>query len=162
MTDGRWPMATLDPIRRARVIAATQRGGFAETVLDLPYADAWGWLRDLERSVPAFDAQVDRLRIIGRRAEPEAVGEQVRFTATRHGVRIPFVAHMEDGWCLMQARGRAFVVVMAATADGPNRTRYAQLEAVPLPGGRLLQRRLTRDVQRDVDRIRALLAGQPG
>jgi hypothetical protein len=157
MNDNRWPTARLDPIRRARVLAAAIPGGFGEVVLDIPYAQAWTWLSDLERSVPAFDAQVDRLRITARRADSDGVGERISFTATNRHVPIPFTARMEDGWCLMRARGRAFVVVLAAIAEGPDRTRYAQLEAVPLPGGRFLQRSLTRDVRNDIAGIRRLL-----
>jgi hypothetical protein len=158
MSTGVWPTATLDPIRRARVLAAAVPGGFAEVVIDAPYARVWSWLRDLERSVPAFDTQVDDLRITSRAPHPAGTGEEIRFVATNHRIPIPFRARLEDGWCLMQARGRAFVVVMAAIPDGADRTRYAQLEAVPLPGGRLLRRRLTRDVGHDVDCIRKLLA----
>jgi hypothetical protein len=64
---------------------------------------------------------------------------------------------MEDGWCVMQSRFRLFVVVMAAIPEGEDRTRYAQLEAVPLPGGSLHARRFTRDVGRDIEAIRTLL-----
>lgn len=157
MSDTRWPTATLDPIRRARVMAAAIPGGYAEVVLDVPYEQAWSWLSDLERSVPAFDAQVDQLRITARRPEPDGVGEHIAFRTTRHHVPLRFRARLEDGWCVMQARGRIFVVVMAAMPEGPDRTRYAQLEAVPRPGGRLLVRRFTRDVHHDIGRIRALL-----
>jgi hypothetical protein len=157
MNDDRWPTANLDPIRRARILAAVMPGGFAEVVLDVPYERAWAWLSDLERSVPAFDAMVDTLKITSRRATPDGGGEDIRLTASRHHVPIPFTVRLDDGWCLMRARGRAFLVVMAAVADGPSRTRYAQLEAVPLPGGRFLQGRLARDVRRDVRGIRRLL-----
>ncbi len=157
MSDVRWPTATLDPIRRARVMAAAIPGGFAEVVLDLPYERAWLWLSDLERSVPAFDAQVGKLRITGRRPDPDGVGQHISFIATNHHLSLPFTARMEDGWCVMQSRFGLFVVVMAAMPEGPNRTRYAQLEAVPQPGGHLLARRFTRDVRRDVEGIRRLL-----
>jgi hypothetical protein len=157
MTEPRWPTAALDPIRRARILAAAVPGGFAEVVLDVPYARAWAWLSNLETSVPAFDAQVDTLSIVGRRPDSDGVGEHVVFTATNHRVPIRFRARLEDGWCLMRAPGRAFIVVMAAAAEGSDRTRYAQLEAVPRPGGRLLRRRLTRDVRHDVDSIRTLV-----
>jgi hypothetical protein len=157
MTDVQWPTAALDPIRRVRVLAAAVPGGYAEVVLDVPYARAWSWLTDLEHSVPAFDAQVDRLRISSRRPSADGLGEDISFVASNHGVRLPFTARVEDGWCLMQTRIRGFIVAFAAVADGPDRTRYAQLEAVALPGGRLLQRRFTRDVRRDVAGIRRLL-----
>ena len=157
MSDTRWPTATLDPVRRARVMAAVFPGGFAEVVLDVPYEHAWSWLRDLERSVPAFDAQVDELRITARRPEPDGVGEHITLRTTRRRVPLSFNARLEDGWCVMQAPGRLFVVVMAARPESAGRTRYAQLEAVPRPGGRLLARRFTRDVHHDIETIRTLL-----
>ena len=158
MNEDRLPTAALDPIRRARVLAAAVPGGFAEVVLDVPYERAWPWLMDLENCVPAFDRLVDRLRITSRRPAPDGDAEELTFVTTNHGVSIPFTARLEPGWCLMRARGRMFVVVIAAAPEGDGRTRYAQLEAVPLPGGRLLQRRLARDVAHDVRGIRSLLA----
>jgi hypothetical protein len=157
MSDVRWPTAELDPIRRARVMAAAIPGGFAEAVLDVPYERAWSWLTDLEHSVPAFDAQVDRLRITQRRPDPDGAAERIEFIATNHQLSLPFTARMEDGWCVMQSHFRLFVVVMAAVPEGADRTRYAQLEAVPLPGGSLLARRFTRDVGRDIEGIRTHL-----
>jgi hypothetical protein len=153
-----WPAATLDPIRRARVLAAAVPGGFAEVVLDVPFERAWAWLSDLERSVPAFDRRVDRLRITARGPAPDGDAEDISFVATRRRLALPFTARLEDGWCEMRARGRMFVVVMAAVPDGDGHTRYAQLEATPRPGGRLLQRHFGRDVQHDVKEIRALLS----
>jgi hypothetical protein len=158
MNEDRWPAATLDPIRRARILAAAVPGGFAEVVLDVPYERAWAWLTDLERSVPAFDRRVDRLRITARRPARDGVAEDLSFVATRHRLSLPFTARLEDGWCVMRARGQLFVVVMAAMPDGAARTRYAQLEAMPRPGGRLLKRHFGRDVQHDVKGIRALLS----
>jgi hypothetical protein len=158
MNEDRWPTAALDPIRRARILAAAVPGGFAEVVLDVPYERAWAWLTDLERSVPAFDRRVDRLRITARRPAGDGVAEDISFVATRHGVSLPFTARLEDGWCVMRARGRIFVVVMAAVPDGAGRTRYAQLEAAPLPLGRLLQSHFSRDVQHDLKGIRSLLS----
>jgi hypothetical protein len=157
MSDIVWPTATLDPIRRARVMAAAIPGGFAEVVLDVPYERVWSWLSDLERSVPAFDAQVDALTITGRRPASEGAGEELTLTAIHRRVPIPFTARLDDGWCLMQARARLFVVVMAAAPEGANRTRYAHLEAVPQPGGRRLAARLGRDVHHDIEGIRKLL-----
>ena len=157
MTDQPWPTAKLDPIRRARILASAIPGGYSEVVLAVPYDRVWAWLSDLERSVPAFDHMVDTLEITRRQAASDGAGEDIQLIATRHHVPLPFTVRLEDGWCLMRARARAFLVVMAAAADGPDRTRYAQLEAVPLPGGRFLQRRLTREVNRDIQGIRRIL-----
>ena len=158
MSGDHWPTATLDPIRRARVMAAAVPGGFAEVVLDVPFERAWAWLSDLEHSVPAFDRRVDRLRITARRPARDGDAEDLSFVATRRRLSLLFTARLEDGWCVMRARGRMFLVVMAAVPDGAGRTRYAQLEAMPRPGGRLLQRHFSRDVQHDVKGIRALLS----
>ena len=158
MNEDQWPVATLDPIRRARILAAAVPGGFAEVVLDVPYERAWAWLTDLEHSVPAFDRRVDRLRITARRPARDGGAEDLSFVATKRRLSLPFTARLEAGWCVMRARGQIFVVVMAAIPDGPGRTRYAQLEGMPLPGGRWLQGHFDRDVRHDVKEIRALLS----
>jgi hypothetical protein len=158
MNEDRWPAATLDPIRRARILAGAVPGGFAEVVLDVPYERAWAWLSDLEHSVPAFDRRVDRLSITARRPAPDGLGEDLSFVATRHRLSLPFTARLEAGWCVMRARGRMFTVVMAAVPEGDGRTRYAQLEAMPLRGGRLLQSHFDRDVKHDVKGIQELLS----
>ena len=158
MSGVEWPAATLDPIRRARVLAAAVPGGFTEVVLDVPYERAWAWLSDLEHSVPAFDRRVDRLRITARRPARDGDAEDLSFVATRRRLSLLFTARLEDGWCVMRARGRMFLVVMAAVPDGAGRTRYAQLEAMPRAGGRLLRGHFGRDVQHDVKEIGALLS----
>lgn len=148
-----WPEASLDPVRRARVLAAAIPGaGYAERVLDAPFAEAWPFLADLERSVATFDATVRRVRLTER-----ADGSLRARVTTFAGVPWPFDVDLEEGWCLMRGVARAFVVVMAARPEG-DRTRFAQIEAVPLPGGRLLRAIVQRGVDADGRGIERALA----
>jgi hypothetical protein len=154
MTDPRWPDADLDPIRRVRVLAsAVPSAGFVETTFDVPYDELWPWLADLERSVPSFDRRVAALRVRDRRADDDG-SEQLRIVARSAGVPTPFDVRLEPGFCIMRAKARIFLVVMGARPDGEGRTRYAQVEAVPLPGARPLRRLLQREVEADVAGIR--------
>ena len=146
-----WPEARLDPVRRLHVVAAgLPNAGVGEVVLDRPYDEVWSWMMDLERSVPTFDAVVRRLRVRGTTADG-----RLSLTAWQRGnpLPMPFVATVEDGWCLMQARARAFVVLMAATPLDDGRTRYAHAEAVPLPGTARLRPRLQRMVDADLQGV---------
>ena len=60
----RWPAASLDPIRRAHVLAAAiPSAAWTEGVLDAPYAETWAWVSDLEHSVPQFDTDVRRVQV---------------------------------------------------------------------------------------------------
>jgi hypothetical protein len=129
-----WPTAGLDTIAQLRVLAAALPGvGMVERVVDLPYDHVWGFMADLERSVPAFDPLVSRLRI------RSADGDHLEI-ATRGPFGVPgprFDVELRDGWCWMQSR--LYLVGMAAVADG-DRTRVAQVEGMPvrLRAGRVL------------------------
>lgn len=159
MTDPRWPDADLDPIRRVKVLAAAiPSAGFVETTFAVPFDDFWPWLTDLERSVPSFDRRVARLRVRDRRPNGDG-SEQLGVLARSLGLPAPFDVRLEPGFCLMRARARVFLVVMGARPDGPDRTRYAQIEAIPLPGTRLLRRVLQREVESDVAGIRRQVEG---
>ena len=143
-----WPDATLDPIRRLHVVAAgLPNAGIGEVVVDRPYDEVWPWMMDLERSVPTFDSVVQRIRVRGTGSDG-----RLRITAWQRGnpLPMPFVVTVEDGWCLMQARARAFVVLMAAVPLDDGRTRYAHAEAVPIPGTGRLRARLQRMVDADL------------
>jgi hypothetical protein len=152
-----WPSASLDPIRRARVIgAAIPSAAWAEAVIDAPYAETWAWLTEFEHSVPRFDRQVQRIRVHERSRDDDGV-EQVRLTATSFGVRQPFAVRVEDGFCLMRGRGRLYLVVMAAVPlDGGSRTRFFHLEAVPLSGFGVLRSLLQHDVDADLGQLRRI------
>jgi hypothetical protein len=158
MTTGdRWPSATLGPIARARAIAAAvPSAAWIEGVLDAPYYATWAWISDLEASVPRFDAQVRKLEVTERRAEDGA--QHLRLRVSSFGLAIPFEARLESGYCLMQARRRLYLVVMAAEPHGRDHTRFFHLEAVPLPGTRLLRRFLHRAVAADFANLTRLAA----
>ncbi len=153
-----WPTAGLGPIGRARALAASiPSAAWTEGVLDAPYDALWSWVADLESSVPRFDSQVRTLRVLSRR--PEAGAERLRIAATTFVVPIPFDVRLEDGFCLMQAWARLYLVVMAAEPhDEGTRTRFFHLEAIPLPGARPLRGRLQREVESDFRNLARLAA----
>lgn len=124
-----WPRAELDAIARLRVIEATVPGiAGVERVVDAPFDAVWSWVSDLEQSVPDFDHSVTRLQIRARR------GEELDVVAWAKGlpVPVPFAVRLERGFCLMRAKGRLYLVGMAAVAEG-ERTRVRHVEGVPLP-----------------------------
>jgi hypothetical protein len=147
-----WPVAGLDPLARARVLAASIPGAAsAEATLDAPFDETWAWIEDLPRSVPSFDRDVSAIRIRTRVDRGAGVQDLTAMVRT-HGVPFPFDVRLEPGFCLMQARARAYVVVMAAAAvpDDPTRTRMVHVEGVPLPGAAVLRRVIARLVAGDV------------
>lgn len=155
--DRTWPTATLDPLRRARVLAAAwPSAAIAETTLDAPFAETWAWIADLPRSVPTFDNDVTGIEIRSRTAVDG--GEELAATVRTHGVPWPFSVRLEDGFCVMTGRARAYLVVMGAMPDpdAPERTRFAHVEAVPLPGTGVVRPVLARLVAADVAHLRRL------
>jgi hypothetical protein len=150
-----WPQGRLDAIARLRVVETAVRGlGTAERIIAAPYAEVWDFVSDLERAVPAFDSLVRTLRIRDREPLPGG-GERLDVLSWSTGspVALPFDVHLEDGLCLMRARGRLFFVGMAAAPEGPGRTRFRHVEGVPLPGGSLLRPLFRRTSRSDLDRI---------
>ena len=153
---GAWPTATLGPVARARALAASiPSAAWAEEILDAPYDATWRWVRDLEVSVPRFDSQVQRLRVIERRVEDGA--ERLRIKAWSMGIGLPFDVRLEEGYCLMQARARLYLVVMAAEPhDDGRRTRFFHVEAIPLPGAAIMRGAIVRGVRADVANLARL------
>ena len=151
MTD--WPQASLDYVARARVVAAALPGaGVVESTFDVPFDRYWGFVADLERSVPAFDPNVGALVVEQRDGERLVVrARSPRGLPSRFDVDLT-----DDGWCLMVERHRLFTVVMAAVPDG-GRTRAIHVEAVPRRVGRLLRPLMRRNVRLDVEGIRRQL-----
>jgi hypothetical protein len=148
--DRRWPDAELDPLARLGLVQATMPGSaLAEAVIDAPFEDVWGYVSDLERSVPEFDRLVRRIRIRSRRPDVGDGAERLDVQAWEVGLPVPlrFDVRLEPGLCLMRGWGRLYFVGMAARPEG-DRTRFRHVEGVPLPGARLLRpvfRRTTSD-----------------
>jgi hypothetical protein len=137
--------------------ASIPGAAWTEGILDAPYATTWSWIADLEMSIPRFDTQVRKIRVVARRSEDGA--EQLRIKSTAFGVTLPFDVRLEDGFCLMQARARLYFVLMAAEPDGGGeRTRFFHLEAVPLPGASLLRAVIQRGVHADFRNLARLAA----
>jgi hypothetical protein len=151
-----WPIATLDPIGRARVLAATiPSAAFHHGVIDSPYDVVWPWVIDLEHSTPRFDSQVDRVVIHHRQEEGDVT--HLRMSATSHGISSPFRVRIEDGFCLMKGIARVYLVVMAAVPeDGGERTRFLHMEAIPLPGTSRLRRFIQHEVDSDFANLKRL------
>jgi hypothetical protein len=139
---GGWPAAQLDRIARLHVLAEGLRGVVVrETLLDRPFDGAWGAITDFERSVPAADDDVARLRIMARAGDP-AAGERLRFSTrqTARALWLPAIidVSLQPGWCWMVTRPHAYVVGMAAEPVG-ERTRFAILEGLAIPAPRWLR-----------------------
>jgi hypothetical protein len=163
-----WPGADLGPVARLRVLAAGLPGAVVvERTIDAPFERAWGWIADLERSVPAFDRDVAELTISHRDGDRLAIVSRLPWWGV--GLRVAFDVDLRPGWCWMVARNGLYVVGMAAEPlddDGSQvaRTRYAQLEGLTVRGPGWVQRlarpalalsrgRHRRHVRHDVDGV---------
>ena len=144
-----WPTATLDNGARARVLAAAvPSAAVADVEIDAPFDEVWGWLSDLETAVPELDPTVGALRVVERDGQRWRIRASAPFV---RGVTLPFDVRMEDGFCLMRARWRLFMVAMAADAiDDGRRTRITHVEAIPLPFTGWLRPLLARFVRADL------------
>jgi hypothetical protein len=150
-----WPQGRLDAIARLRVVETAVRGlGSAERIIEAPYTEVWDFVSDLEHAVPTFDSLVRKIRVRGRTPLPGG-GERLDVLSWSTGspVPMPFDVHLDDGLCLMHARGRLFFVGMAAAPESPGRTRFRHVEGVPLPGGSLLRPVFRRTSRADLNRI---------
>lgn len=142
-----WPTATVDNAARARILAAAiPSAAMTEFELDAPFDEVWGWLSNLEHSVPEFDPTVAAIEVVEKRG----IHWRIRATAPIIRVKLPFDVRMEDGLCLMRARWRLFTVVMAAVPLPDGRTRFTHVEAVPLPFTRWMRPILRRFVRDDM------------
>ena len=157
--DRRWPQATLDPLARLGLVEATMPGtAFCEVVIDAPFAEVWGYVADLERSVPEFDRLVRRIRIRSRQPDAGEAAERLDMLAWEVGLPLPlrFDVRLEPGLCLMRGWGRLYFVGMAARPEG-DRTRFRHAEGVPLPGARLLRPIFARTTSGDMAGLVAAL-----
>jgi hypothetical protein len=143
-----WPVADLDPVRRMRVLAsALPAGAYAQLRVDAPFERVWGYLADMDRSIPELISFI-------RRFELGADGSAVATGLL--GNRGRFDVELRDGWCVMQDR---FVVGgFAAVADGDG-TLVAGCGAVRTRGVRKVVPLLfgERSVLRTLTRIRELV-----
>jgi hypothetical protein len=118
-----------DPITRLHALAAALPGAIvAARPVNASFERVWSVLSDLERSVPLYEPQVDRLHIVSRR------GQHLELTVDLiRGQRLDVQARLNDGWCLMQSDES--VVAMAARPFG-RRTLVGHLEYARGPHGR--------------------------
>ena len=160
-----WPTASLSPTARARALAAGIPGVvLQEGTLDAPFAEVWGFIADLERSVPAFDDAGARLEVVER--DGTRLRIHTRASWRMAGLPLDFDVDLEDGWCWMVSRPRLYVVAMAAEPDPaePGRTRYAHLEGItvrPRALARATRWRSRRHVASDVAGIERGLGLRP-
>jgi hypothetical protein len=130
------PEPQLDPIRRLRALAAAIPGAaVAEGVLDAPFDAVWEVVRDLEH-VGGIEILVGDPRIRSRRADPGTGGERLELEYKARPImkREVLDVDLRPGWCFMQSQ--LGIAAMAAVPEG-ERTRFAHLEAVRMPGRRL-------------------------
>lgn len=126
-----WPTVDLDPVRRLHVLAEAIPGAaLAEKVLDAPFDDVWAAATDFENAVPKIELFIGRARVVSR--EGERVRVQVTPPMSRRPQPLDVV--LRPGWCWMVSP--LVVAGMAAVPEGEG-TRFAHLEALTVPGGRL-------------------------
>ncbi|MDQ1466937.1 MAG: hypothetical protein QOH10_1352 [Actinomycetota bacterium] len=145
-----WPAPEFDAVGRLRVVAAAYpSAGISEISVNVPFDDAWQWITNFERNTPRMDTIVRKVRL--RRI---VEGEYRMLVWLRWSpLPWPFRVTVEPGFCMMNARARAFLVLMAAVSEGPGRTRYAHAEGVPVHRLGFLQRRFQRMVEADLARL---------
>lgn len=125
-----WPSVDLDPVRRMRVLASAIPGAaVAEALLDAPFDDVWAAATDFENAVPRIELFIDRARVVAREGERLSV----QITPPILGRPQPLEVVLRPGWCWMVSP--LAVAGMAAVPEA-ERTRFAHLEALTVPGGR--------------------------
>ena len=156
MNVGDWPDVELSNVRRMRVLRrVVPNAQMSEAIIDAPFDRVWSWFSDFERSVPAFDGMVRRLRVRHRD------GNELKITSWQGPgglVPTPFDVLLEPtGWCLMTSRPRFYIVGMCADAVGDAKTHVAVLEAMPWSIGRFAAASVARHVRGDARRIGKVL-----
>jgi len=150
-----WPDATLDPIRRLRVMAAVVPGAVVlEQTLDAPMDHVWAVASGFEEYLHRFEGGIRSARIASRDGADDDQRLDLRIR-TIVGLPLRMDVILRPGWCWMEARPRTYTVGMAAIPDG-TRTRFAHLEGIPLPGGRLVSPLIRRAMSNDLHRIESL------
>ena len=154
-----WPDVELGPVRRLRVLAASVPGAvLRERLMDVPADAVWALASDLENGVPRFEPLVASARILRRDGD-----RLLLETRSPLRWRTIFDVILRERFCWMQARGRLYVVGMAAEEAPDGRTLFAHVEGVPRLGGGLLRPLIGLAVAHDLRSIerlaRADLAG---
>lgn len=139
------PTASLGRIARLHVLASALPGvEVQERVIDAPFDAVWGWVADLERSVPQFDGDVAKLRVLRR--EGPAGDERLRIRAAGPAKLLwlpwTFDVDLRPGWCWMVSKPQSYLVGMAAEPVG-DQTRFAHLEGIGFKGSRTWQQVLS-------------------
>ena len=149
------PGATLDPIRRLRVLAQSVPGAtLIEQLLDAPLDDVWAVATDFPTYLHRFEGGIRSARVLAAHGPDDDRAIDLRIQ-TIVGLPMRMNAIVRPGYCWMEARPRLYVVGLAAIADGA-RTRFAHVEGLPVPGGRLLAPLIRLAMAGDLRRIEAL------
>jgi hypothetical protein len=153
-----WPTAHLDPVAKLRVLDAALPGAvMRERLIDAPFDAVWGFVSDVETSVPEFDREVSRVRIVRRD------GERLRIHTWTAGVPVPlaFDVTLREDSMWMVSSPRLYVVGMAAIPEG-QRTRLGHLEGFTKGArlSRLVRQRQRRHVARDLDGVERAVAAR--
>jgi hypothetical protein len=147
-----WPTVDLDPITQLRAVHESLPGSYLEErVFDIPFDRLWSLVDDLETFVPTIDPLVRRVKIVEREGDDMQVVTD----------RVHLDGELRPGFCWMQTRrgaGRFFLVGMAAVPTDGNRTRFAHMEGMTIPGARVLRRFFRRTVRWDLNGIERLVA----
>jgi hypothetical protein len=122
-----WPdLVPMSPVRRLMALAAALDGVAIERrVVDAHRDQLWGFIENLDQSIPTFDPLVRAIHIV----EQDDHGHPTRVTASPG--RITFDVRWADGWCLMQSKW--YVVGMAVEALDDRRSLYAHMEGIRPP-----------------------------
>jgi hypothetical protein len=150
-----WPTATLDPIRRLRVLAGSVPGAtLVEQTLDAPLDDVWAVATGFETYLHRFEGGIRSARVLAARGPEDDRAIDLRIQ-TIVGLPMRMDVIVRPGYCWMEARPRIYVVGLAAIADG-QRTRFAHVEGLPVPGGKLAGPLIRLAMASDLRRIEAL------
>jgi hypothetical protein len=126
-----WPVASLDPVRRLRVMAAASPGAdLTELIIDAPPELVWQTVGNLQAEMPRLVRDFASVTVSPGR------GERLVMRARGHlGQRARFDVVIRPGWCWMQSR---FLLCGMAAAPDPGGTRFGFLGGIRMPGATLL------------------------